>query len=296
MDLVAAIRALRPNLLLAVDQEGGRVQRFQQGFTRFPPMHSFWRASSGDVAKVLPIVRDCGWLLAAEVLACGMDISFAPVLDVDDQRRAVIADRSFASDPQAAAELARACIAGMHEPGMASTGKHFPGHGGVEEDSHLALPVDMRDYHVLCQRDLIPFQQLIKQLDAIMPAHLLFPNIDNKPVGFSAFWLHDTLRKTLGFEGIIFSDDLTMAGAASVGDYGDRAEQALAAGCDAVLVCNNRDGALQVLQRLQQQHIQADNHLARMTAKNRMTWAELQNHPRRQATVNQLTNLLQSAT
>ncbi len=293
--LVAEIRAVRPNLVLAVDQEGGRVQRFKKEFTLLPAMQSFWQTSQADIDSILPQVADCGWLMASEILACDIDISFAPVLDVDDCFCAVIANRSFAPVPHAAARLAGAFIDGMHSAGMACTGKHFPGHGSVREDSHLDLPVDPRSFTELNQHDLIPFITLLPQLDAVMPAHLVVPSVDTNAVGFSATWLQEILRKQLGFQGIIFSDDLSMAGAVSVGSYGDRAELALAAGCDAVLVCNNRAGAEEVLTRLDSLQIVANDRLASMRKKNNSpSWQSLYSEPRWQATQTRLMSLVQS--
>ena len=294
-ELVAEIRAVRPNLLLAVDQEGGRVQRFKQDFTLIPPMQAFWRSQPEDIQPILPLVKDCGWLLAAEVLASGVDISFAPVLDVDDCQCAIIADRSFAPKPYQAAELAAAFIAGMHEAGMAVTGKHFPGHGGVTEDSHIGLPVDQRDYVALQGHDLVPFTHLAPLLNGVMPAHVVFPAIDSVAVGFSQIWLQDKLRRELGFAGVIFSDDLSMAGAHSAGNYGERAEKALAAGCDAVLVCNSRAGAEEVLQGLSRGNVEPNNRLALMRAQKTSDWLALEQSPRWHQTRTALASLVQSA-
>lgn len=292
--LVAEIRQLRPELILSVDQEGGRVQRFKAGFTPLPPMQRFWQVSKGDTDSVLPLVQNCGWLMASEILACDIDISFAPVLDVDDNRCAAIGDRSFAPDPQAVSRLAGAFIAGMKEAGMACTGKHFPGHGGVVEDSHAELPEDRRSLDELNQRDLVPFTHLIDQLDGVMPGHIVFPAVDSRPVGFSPVWLRDKLGGDLGFEGVIFSDDLTMGAAAAAGSYGDRALAALTAGCNAVVVCNNRAGAEQVLDRLQQSAYQPDNALAAMVRRFTPSWSELRQNARWLQTRSQLESLLES--
>ncbi|NIB41282.1 beta-N-acetylhexosaminidase [Pseudomaricurvus alkylphenolicus] len=249
--LLASVRELRSELLLCVDQEGGRVQRCRDGFTRLPPMQVFDRLYHQDPAQALTLARDCGWLMAAEVIDIGFDLSFAPVLDVDDNFCSVIGDRAFSADAQAVAKLGAAFIEGSRTAGMAMTGKHFPGHGSVRGDSHLLLPVDDRELTEICNRDLVPFERLSKQLDAVMPAHILFPKIDaDKPVGFSAVWLQTILRQQLGFEGVVFSDDLAMAGATGVGSFAQRAELALQAGCDMVLVCNHRDGAREVLEQL----------------------------------------------
>lgn len=248
--LVAQIRAVRPDILLAVDQEGGRVQRFQSGFTQIPPMQKLGLLYQQNAAKGLALAKETGWLMAAEILSCDIDFSFAPVLDVDENFCSVIADRSFSSEPDAVTKLAGAFIKGMHEAGMGATGKHFPGHGKVQEDSHEELPVDNRLWSDIETSDLRPFSSLINSLDAIMPAHIQFPQVDTLPVGFSPVWLQQKLRKELAFEGVVFSDDLSMKGAHCAGSFGERAEKALHAGCDMVLVCNDRDGAREVLEKL----------------------------------------------
>ncbi|MGI1678276.1 MAG: beta-N-acetylhexosaminidase [Cellvibrionaceae bacterium] len=276
--LVDSIRAIKPDIVLAVDQEGGRVQRFKSGYTRIPPMQSFlpfYEKNPIDIEEVLALINDVGWLMAAEVLASGVDMSFAPVLDVDESHCSVIADRSFSSDPKLVTKFGRAFIAGMHEAGMAVTGKHFPGHGAVTEDSHLELPVDTRSFQEIESVDLIPFSELMDHLDAVMPAHIIFSDIDKSPVGFSNYWLKNILRKKMHFDGVIFSDDLSMEGAASAGSYGDRAERALDAGCDVVLVCNNRKGALEILHRLETRQIKLSNRLHRMSARRWWNWNEL---------------------
>ncbi len=249
--LVRSIRKVRPELLICVDQEGGRVQRCKEGFTRIPPMQVFDKLYAENPQQALQLARDCGWLLAAEVLAIGMDFSFTPVLDVDDDFCSVIGNRAFSSDPECVKALAEAFIDGAHEAGMAVTGKHFPGHGSVRGDSHLELPIDDRPLEAVRSRDLYPFARLSSKLDAVMPAHILFPQVDpDFAVGFSERWLQSILRGELAYQGVIFSDDLTMAGAVTVGDYTQRAEAALRAGCDMVLVCNNRDGARSILENL----------------------------------------------
>lgn len=249
--LTASIRAIRPELIIAVDQEGGRVQRFREGFVKLPPMKVF-----GDLYNTQPEEArlrsyQCGWLMASEVLAVGVDISFAPILDVDCGLSRVIGDRSFHADPQIAIKLLREFIRGMHDAGMAATGKHFPGHGSVEADSHVAMPVDMRSWTEIEALDLVPFEALSRELQGIMPAHVIYARVDDKPAGFSPFWLQDILRERLGFDGVIFSDDLSMEGAGAAGSYADRVHAALDAGCDMALVCNHRAGALEALRALE---------------------------------------------
>jgi beta-N-acetylhexosaminidase len=271
-ELIASIRNARNGaILIAVDQEGGRVQRFQNGFTRLPPAARY--AERPELAEA------AGWLMASELLAVGVDFSFAPVLDVDCGISLVIGNRSFATDPERAAELASKFRKGMHAAGMAATGKHFPGHGAVAPDSHLALPVDERGLDSIRAKDLLPFKRLIAEgLEGMMPAHVVFSAADARPAGFSPFWIHRILREELRFDGAVFSDDLSMAGASWAGGYPERAEAALAAGCDMVLVCNNPDAAGEVLETLP---IKADPHrqrrLAAMRGKAQFTREELMN-------------------
>lgn len=286
--LVAEIRAIRPELLLCVDQEGGRVQRFREGFTRIPPMQVLGDRLVAGEADAEQLLRDCGWLLASEVLSCGVDFSFAPVLDIDRNQCEVIADRSFCDDPVMAAEAAQYFMEGMHEAGMATTGKHFPGHGGVRADSHLETPYDNRTLQEMHARDMLPFLVLSKTLDAVMPAHIVFPNIDADAVGFSRFWLQEILRKELAFEGVIFSDDLSMKGADVAGGYVDKTRCAMNAGCDMVLVCNDRQGALEVLAFLEEEKVEPSARLATMKMRQQPDWPALKNDSRWQQTVAQL--------
>jgi len=239
--LVNSIREARNgDILIAVDQEGGRVQRFQTGFTRLPPVSVF--------SHYPELAEAAGWLMAAELLAVGVDFSFAPVLDIDCGVSQIIGNRSFSQDPQIATQLASNFRKGMKSAGMAATGKHFPGHGAVALDSHLTLPIDNRDLNTIRNKDFLPFKLLIAEgLEAIMPAHVVYPQIDALPAGFSTQWIQHHLRTELNFDGTIFSDDLSMEGAVSMGDFSQRAKLALQAGCDMVLVCNNSTAAKEVL-------------------------------------------------
>ncbi|WP_434985483.1 beta-N-acetylhexosaminidase [Vreelandella zhaodongensis] len=248
--LCSDIRHVRSELLLGIDQEGGRVQRIKEGVTRMPAMARIGEQFVDDPASGLALAKDAGWLLGMEMAACGLDISFAPVLDVESGISSVIGDRSFSTDPSHVALLGQSFINGLHEAGMAAVGKHFPGHGGVAADSHVALPVDDRPLALIKQRDLVPFSQLATQLDGVMPAHVIYSAFDSRPAGFSPNWL-GMLRESLGFKGCIFSDDLSMAGAHEAGDPKARASAALAAGCDMLLVCNDRSAALEIVEACQ---------------------------------------------
>ncbi len=252
-ELVLTIHALRtPQLLVTVDHEGGRVQRFHEGFTRLPAVAHFGRIHDKELQKARKLARTAGWLMAVELRAQNIDFSFAPVLDVDHGLSEVIGDRAFHHDPTVVIKLAHAYVEGMHEAGMAATGKHFPGHGGVTGDSHLAIPIDNREYNDLYAEDILVFKRMIHHgLAAIMPAHVIYEKMDPQPAGFSAFWLKEVLRTRLGFQGVIFSDDLSMEGASIAGRcYADRAHTALDAGCDMVLICNNRKGLIEVIDSL----------------------------------------------
>lgn len=273
-ELNASIRAIRPDLLLAVDQEGGRVQRLRQGFVRLPAMRAI-----ADNPNAEFLAQECGWLMATEVLAVGLDLSFAPVLDLDYQRSAVVGSRSFEGDPLRAALLAGAFIRGMNAAGMAATGKHFPGHGWAQADSHVAIPIDERSLETIRANDLVPFAHLSKQLAAVMPAHVIYPQVDPQPAGFSRRWLQEILRGELGFGGVIFSDDLSMAGAHVAGDAASRIEAALTAGCDMGLVCNDRAAAELALSAAQRMKITAPARLGTMRGQG-LASTEYRQHPR----------------
>ncbi len=268
--LINSLRAARNGkLLIAVDQEGGRVQRFQQGYTRLPPASHY--------AQVPELAESAGWLMAAELLADGVDFSFAPVLDIDCGVSEIIGNRSFSDDPVLATRFSSQFRKGMNAAGMAATGKHFPGHGAVALDSHLTLPIDERDLDSIRAKDLLPFKQLIEEgLEGIMPAHVVYSKIDPNPAGFSPFWIQEILRKELKFNGTVFSDDLSMEGAASVGDFPERARLAQLAGCDMILVCNNPVAAEQVLDALPiNQNPVREQRLNRMQGKPQMNRDQL---------------------
>jgi beta-N-acetylhexosaminidase len=246
--LTAAIRALRtPSLLIAVDHEGGRVQRFREGFTRLPPLRALGRGFTADRRAALALVQSAAWLMAAELRAVGVDFSFAPCVDLDYGVSEIIGDRAFHADADVVAALAVAYIGGMREAGMAATAKHFPGHGAVVADSHVALPVDRRDFASL-EPDLRPYRLAIaNHLPAIMAAHVVFPAVDELPASLSHRWIAEILRGELRFSGCVFADDLTMGGAAAFGDVATRARLAFSAGCDVLPICNDRAAVVAVL-------------------------------------------------
>ena len=269
-ELTAAIHALRsPPLLIAVDHEGGRVQRFRAGFCKIPAMRELGKIWDTHPQRARHLAQQAGYVLAAELRACGVDFSFTPVLDVDHGQSSVIGDRAFHSDPQAIAELAHSLLLGLKQGGMHSVGKHFPGHGFVRADSHLDIPVDERDFVDIELCDLIPFRQMVNYgLTAVMPAHVIYPKVDSRPAGFSPVWLKNILRGQLGFDGCIFSDDLSMEGAAVAGGIVQRAGAALDAGCDMVLVCNKPESADELLRGLNWEMPAASRaRLARMRGK-----------------------------
>lgn len=238
--LTADIKFIRePQLLIAVDHEGGRVQRFRTGFTAIPPMRLIGSAWDKDKTRAAQLARAVGLVIGHELAAHGLDFSFAPVLDIDFGTSAVIGDRSFSSNPEAVGDLAGEMIQGLASMGVASVGKHFPGHGFVSADSHVAIPRDERSYQEIDAHDLVPYRMVIpKGMAGIMPAHIIYAVVDRHPAGFSGLWIRDVLRQRLGFGGVVFSDDLTMEGAATAGGITDRAKSAFLAGCDMVLVCN----------------------------------------------------------
>jgi beta-N-acetylhexosaminidase len=250
--LIDEIHKLRePRLLVSVDHEGGRVQRFRDGFTRIPPMRRFGELYDKDRKKAKQLLETCGWVLGSELRAEGVDFSFTPVLDLDFGVSEVIGDRAFHRNPQIVADLAHSLMQGLHYAGMASVGKHFPGHGAVEADSHVAIPRDDRRYEDIYADDIVPFERMIHfGLAAIMPAHVIYTKVDDKPAGFSNYWIQEVLRTRLQFQGVIFSDDLSMEGASVIGDYVERARTSLEAGCDMALVCNNREAVFQILDGL----------------------------------------------
>jgi beta-N-acetylhexosaminidase len=268
------IHALRsPRLLIAIDHEGGRVQRCREGFTRVPAMRRLGEWWDREPATATAAARDIGYTLAAELRACGVDLSFTPVLDLDYGVSGVIGDRAFHRDPGAVVALAGALIAGLHAAGMACCGKHFPGHGCVAADSHLAIPVDERSFAELAD-DLLPYRKL--KLDAVMPAHVIFPQTDSRPAGFSPVWI-DKLRNDFGHAGVIFSDDLSMEGASVAGGIVGRAQAAWAAGCDMLPVCNKPETVVELLENWKPELLpeRSDRIAALLPAQAAPDWSDL---------------------
>ncbi|QWD64462.1 beta-N-acetylhexosaminidase [Polynucleobacter sp. MWH-UH2A] len=288
--LTVDIKKLRPDVLISIDHEGGRVQRCRtDGFTHLPPMRKLgelWLAknksthAAESAALAMAAATACGYVLAAELRACGVDFSFTPVLDLDFGRSGVIGDRSFSRDPQIVFALAKSLNEGLRLAGMANCGKHFPGHGWAEADSHVAIPVDERSLQEILNDDAKPYEWLDLSLAAVMPAHVIYPKVDQNPAGFSKIWLHSVLRLELGFEGVIFSDDLSMEGASVAGSVVEGAEMALDAGCDAVLICNRPDLADQLLAKLKVSKTKQAESAIRlnklMPDNQALSWAELQ--------------------
>jgi beta-N-acetylhexosaminidase len=270
--LCADIRALRsPHLMIVVDHEGGRVQRFREGFTTIPHMRALGERWRMNAAEAKALARDIGIVIGTEMVAHGLDFSFAPVLDLDWGESTVIGARSFGRDGNVVAELAGALIQGLTDVGVASCAKHFPGHGFVKADSHHEIPVDTRDFNAIANDDMVPFTKLANAYTSVMPAHIIFKNVDANPAGFSTHWLQTILRQQLGFKGVIFSDDLTMEGASVAGDDTARGMAALHAGCDMVLLCNDQARLSILLDGLAAKGVVAteerSTHLMRMHAK-----------------------------
>ena len=290
-ELCKEIRQINPGLLIAVDQEGGRVQRLKEGYTNLPSMQKLASFLNSDIDKNIPFATDLGWLMASEVIASGLDISFAPVLDLDDSRSSVIGDRSIGDNPERVIVIARAFIEGMNQAGMQATGKHFPGHGGIFADSHIAFSQDTRSLSDIESHDLLPFSALKTQLGAIMTAHISFSNIDKEIATFSTFWLQEILRKKIGFTGIILSDDLSMKGSDHVGGIEAKVSKALDSGCNMVLICNDRPAAIEAINFLEKEKISQSHTITRLKASKSISWADLEKDSRRKDIIGKLNTI-----
>ncbi len=280
-ELCGEIKQINPQLLIAVDQEGGRVQRLKEGYTILPTMQKLTAFLNSDSDKNFHLATDLGWLMASEVIASGIDISFAPVLDLDDSRSSVIGDRSIGDNPDHVIAIASAFIKGMNQAGMQATGKHFPGHGGIFADSHLTFSEDTRSLSELEIHDLLPFDSLKHQLGGIMTAHISFSNIDKEIATFSKFWLQDILRNKIGFAGAIFSDDLSMKGSDYVGGIEAKVGKALESGCNMVLVCNDRAAAKKAINFLEEAKISQSHKITELKASQSISWEDLEKDTRR---------------
>lgn len=248
--LCDAIHAVKPELLIGVDHEGGRVQRFREAFTEIPAMHAYGALYAKDAKRALKALKAAYFVLAAELRDCGVDFTFAPVLDLDWQKSTIIGERSFASAPETVATLARAACEGLAQAGMANCGKHFPGHGFAAADSHITLPVDERQVDEILAKDIEPYRALADILTSVMTAHVLYPALDAAPASFSHAISTDILRGKVGFKGLLFSDDLSMGGAKTEGTILERAQKAFSAGCDALIVCNDPTATEELLSGL----------------------------------------------
>lgn len=270
--LIKQVKSIKHNILIAVDQEGGRVQRFDGDFTCIPSMNKI--ASFARKNKDYKIFKEVGWLISSELLSAGVDINFTPVLDIDDNNQSIIGDRSFSDDIDEIVKCSSYLIDGMHEAGMKSTGKHFPGHGSVYEDSHLELPVDQKKLKYLLEHEILPYIALKNKLDAVMCAHILFQNVDSEIPSFSNKWIKNILKKRLGYQGIVFSDDLSMAGAGkdnSIAKY----LKSIDAGCDMAIICNDREGVIEILDFLNENNFDLNNRLSIMKKSDAVSWNEL---------------------
>jgi len=292
--LVSDIHGLRePHLLVGVDHEGGRVQRFREGFTVLPSVTKLGLLYNNDAKSATALAEQFGWLMAIELRSVGVDFSFAPVLDLDRGISDVMVDRTFHTNPETVGHLAYAFVRGMKTAGMVAVGKHFPGHGAVKADSHIDFPVDRRDFETIQAEDIQPFTHLIKNgLAGIMPAHVIYLSVDSQPAGYSPFWIREVLRGQLGFQGVVFSDDLSMKAASVAGDVVDRANAAIRAGCDMALVCNDPDSAISVLDGLAEYNDPVSHvRLARMHGKHFVNRAKLLKDPAWHKAVNAVNQL-----
>ena len=275
-DLAGHIRDVAPEVLIAVDQEGGRVQRFREGFIELPPLRRLGEAYEREPEAGISLAYACGWCMAAQIRHHHLDFSFAPVLDLYNPDSRVIADRAFSSNPETVSALARAYVEGMHDAGMPATGKHYPGHGSVVADSHTELPRDERAWPVIEQNDFSVFKACQPFLDGIMPAHVIYPAVDPACAGFSHYWISRKLRDDLGFDGVVFSDDLSMQAAVeSAGSVSQRAQLALSAGCDMILVCNDPVAARQCADWIEEEDIGPNSRLGTMRGREGDVQADL---------------------
>ena len=287
-DLVDQIKNIKENIIIAVDQEGGRVQRFNKDFTKIPSMQSV-----SEYAKNINddlFLKELGWLISSELVAAGIDINFAPVLDLDKNTSSIIGDRAFSDKPEEVILYASSFIDGMHDAGMKSTGKHFPGHGGIYEDSHKEIARDGRTLEELFHLDIRPYKELVNKLDAVMCAHVLYPLIDNDVPSFSNRWIKDILQKEIQYDGLIFSDDLSMFGAGN-DTFPSKAMKSINAGCDMILVCNNRKEVINIIDSFEKNKVSLSNKIYKMKKSLDIDWNELRTNKRRTIIKNKINKI-----
>ena len=271
-NLIIEIKSVKENILFAVDQEGGRVQRFTGEFSKLPSLQEIYKYSKENNDP--DFCKEIAWLTSSELIAAGIDVNFAPVVDLNEGSSMIIGDRSFSSNSDDVIKFAENYIEGMHQAGMKATAKHFPGHGGVVEDSHMVLPEDKRSLEELMLSDIKPYLKLSEKIDAVMCAHVLFSSIDINIPSYSNFWLNKFLREQLKYKGIVFSDDLSMVGA---GDYECkyRAQKSIEAGCDMILICNNRKDVIETVKHFDELGIDPVKKISTMKTNNQINWDEL---------------------
>ena len=287
-NLIKEVNLIKENIIIAVDQEGGRVQRFEKEYTKIPSMQdaSLFAKENNDKE----FIKDLAWLISSELIAVGIDINFAPVLDINRNISSIIGNRSFSNDILEVINNASDYIDGMHEAGMKSTGKHFPGHGSVIEDSHLELPVDERELDELLNEDLKPYIKLNDKLDVIMCAHILFSKVDNKIPSLSVTWINNVLRDKLDYKGLIFSDDLSMLGSGNE-SLSNKVEMSLDAGCDMVIICNDRSGVKEVIEYLDKNDVERTSGISEIKSSKKIKWNDLLNNNRALAIKEKLKNM-----
>ena len=287
-NLIKEVHLIKENIIIAVDQEGGRVQRFEKEYTKIPSMQdaSLFAKENNDKE----FIKDLAWLISSELIAAGIDVNFAPVLDINRNISSIIGNRSFSNDILEVINNASDYIDGMHEAGMKSTGKHFPGHGSVIEDSHLELPVDERELDELLNEDLKPYIKLNDKLDVIMCAHILFSKVDSKIPSFSDTWINNVLRDKLNYKGLIFSDDLSMLGSGNE-SLSNKVEMSLDAGCDMVIICNDRSGVKEVIEHLDKTDVEQTSGISEIKSSKKIKWNDLLNNNRALAIKEKLKNM-----
>ena len=293
IDLCFEIKSIKPEMIIVVDQEGGRVQRFKKDFTSIPAMQKLGNLVQRDKDEGLNLCRETGWLMASELIACGVDLSFSPVLDLDQSSSSIIGDRAFSDQIDIVVDCARAFIFGMNEAGMAGIGKHFPGHGFINEDSHLEKPVDNRSLEEIEKNDLVPFSELINVLDGIMTAHILFPKVDKDISTFSDVWIKEILREKLSFSGLIFSDDLSMEGTNDYKNFYDKAKKSIISGCEMILICNNREGVKDALKYFEEENIKPSEKCFSVLMSRDLSWSDLEKNKDRDRIINNLNKLIE---